>query len=476
MSYLKRLLPKTIVAQITTLVAAAVLVGVLLTFSVLVLIIGNPKARMNPEIKAASEASRIATVVREVKAAKSDAELADRIASFQTPGGNVELQPVTTLSPRSSFHLADNAFAQKVSSLLKLDWHIDPVEDKVAAGWGNAIIVRLNDDSVLVFQNSEYQVAQTFLLIQAGVALSIILVAMLVVSVYAIRWVTKPLSEFAAAARSFGRSSAEERALKVDGPREIAQVAQALNDMRKRVRSLVDERTRMLAAISHDLRTPLTRLRLRLERVSQVAERRSMLNDISTIDAMIRETLSYLRDGGSLEATALVDLPSLLQTICGEFNDIGHEVLYSGPSRFAFACQSRSLTRAVTNIIENGIKHGSLVTVVLGQAQSADAHIEISDNGPGIPPELLEKVFEPFFKADPARSPLAGRGFGLGLSIARDIIERHGGSIDLLNGSPRGLTVRMTLKGAQPAAVKRLADAEKARRPGAEPSLDLILR
>ena len=135
-----------------------------------------------------------------------------------------------------------------------------------------------------------------------------------------------------------------------------------------------------------------------------------MLNDISTIDAMIRETLAYLRDGGSSEATALVDLPSLLQTICGEFNDIGHEVHYSGPSRFAFACQSRSLTRAVTNIVENGVKHGSSVTVALGPAESADAHIDISDDGPGIPPELLEKVFEPFFKADPARSPLGSPG------------------------------------------------------------------
>jgi signal transduction histidine kinase len=476
MSYLRRFLPKTIVAQITTLVAGAILFGVLLTFSVLILIIGNPKAKMNPEIKAASEASRIATVVRDVEKAKSDAELAETIAGFQTPGGSVELQPAAALSARSGFHLADNAFAQNVSSLLKLDWHIDPVEDKVAAGWNNAIIVRLNGDNVLVFQNSEYQVAQTFLLIQAGIALSIILVAMLVVSIYAIRWVTKPLSEFAAAARSFGRSSVEETALKLDGPREIAQVAQALNDMRKRVRSLVDERTRMLAAISHDLRTPLTRLRLRLERVVQVAERRSMLNDISTIDAMISETLSYLRDGGSSEATALVDLPSLLQTICGEFNDVGHEVHYSGPSRFAFACQSRSLTRAVTNIIENGIKHGSSVTVALDQTKSADAQIEISDNGPGIAPDLLEKVFEPFFKADPARAPLGAKGFGLGLSIARDIVERHGGCITLQNGSPQGLTVRMLLKGPQPAAVRRPADAEKAGRLGAEPSLDLILR
>jgi signal transduction histidine kinase len=132
------------------------------------------------------------------------------------------------------------------------------------------------------------------------------------------------------------------------------------------------------------------------------------------------------------------------------------------------------LTRAVTNIVENGVKHGSSVTVALGTAESAN--IDISDDGPGIPSELLEKVFEPFFKADSARSPLGARGFGLGLSIAREIVERHGGSITLLNGSPRGLTVRMMLNGPRPATVLRPSDAEKARGLDAEPSLDVILR
>ena len=113
---------------------------------------------------------------------------------------------------------------------------------------------------------------------------------------------------------------------------------------------------------------------------------------------------------------------------------------------------------------------------MLGQPQSADALIEISDDGPGIPPELLEKVFELFFKADPARAPLAGRGFGLGLSIARDIIERHGGSISLLNGSTQGLIVRMTLKGPERAASKRVAEAETAHHPGAKASVDFVLR
>jgi signal transduction histidine kinase len=460
---LRRLLPKTITAQITTLVAAAVLAGVLLTFVVLASLMGNRKARMNPQLKAASEAARIATVVKEAKSTESPAELAEIISRAQSPGGSVEVETrlTTNLRVKPSQGSGHNEFAKRISDSLKSDWGIEPLENATVPDRTDAIFVRLGSDSVLVFQISEYQVAQTFLLVQAGVALSIILVAMLVISVYAIRWVTRPLSEVAEAARSFGRSSNGDRILKLDGPREIAQVAQALNEMRKRVRSLVDERTRMLAAISHDLRTPLTRLRLRSERVIDVAERGNMLNDIATIDAMIGETLAYLRDGGSAEAVMLVDLPSLIQTICGQFNDVGHEVQYSGPDRFAFACRAHALTRAVTNVIENAIKHGSSVAVRLKASVSTDAHVEISDDGPGISPDLMEKVFEPFFKADDARSPSGARGFGLGLSIAREIVERHGGSITLANIVPTGLTVRILLKRDQEAGSRGLAGTKK---------------
>jgi signal transduction histidine kinase len=446
MPSLRRLLPKTITAQVTALVAAAVLVGVFLTFIVLASLIGNPKGRMNPQLKAVSEAARIATVVKEAKLSNSSAELAEIISRAQSPGGSVDVQPTTNLSFRPHQGSDNVGYAMRISDSLKSDWGIEPLWNETVPGWTGAIIVPFGNGRVLVFQVSEYQVAQTFLLVQAGAALAIFLVAMLILSIYAIRWVTRPLSEVAEAARSFGRSSSGDRVLKLDGPREIAQVAQALNDMQKRVRSLVDERTRMLAAISHDLRTPLTRLRLRSERVTDAAERRNMLNDIATIDAMIGETLAHLRDGGSSEAVLLVDLPSLIQTICGQFNDVGDDVQYSGLARFALACQPRALTRAVTNIIENGVKHGSSVAVELKASSPTVAAIEISDDGPGISPDLLEKVFEPFFKADGARSPSGARGFGLGLSISRDIIERQGGSITLMNRYPAGLTVRILLR------------------------------
>lgn len=189
---LGRLLPKTITAQITTLVAAAVLAGVLLTFVVLASLIGNPKARMNPQLKAASEAARIATVVREAKSTKSPAELSEIISRAQSPGGSVEVetQTATNLRGKSGQGSDHNGFAKMISDSLKSDWGVEPLENATVPGWTDAIIVRLGSDSVLVFQVSEYQVAQTFLLVQAGVALSIVLVAMLVISVYAIRWVT----------------------------------------------------------------------------------------------------------------------------------------------------------------------------------------------------------------------------------------------------------------------------------------------
>jgi signal transduction histidine kinase len=446
MGHFKRFMPRAITAQIAALVTVAVLIGVLLTFGTVFLLMEGPTGRMNPRLKAASEAARIATIVRDAEAPRN--KLADVLTTAQSPGGNVEVLLLSQLTDRLGPRSDRNNFARSVLGDLQSDWGIETIEDKIASGWTNAIIVKLSDDRVLVFQNSQYQVAQTFLMIQIGVVLSIVLVATLAVSAYAIRWVIRPLSQFAAAAHSFGRSAGIDRELKVDGPREIAQVAQALNDMMKRVRSLVDERTRMLAAISHDLRTPLTRLRLRSERVVDESQRRLMLNDVATIDAMIGETLSYLRDSSSSEPAVPVDLPSLLQTICAEFSDTGHDVAYVGPDRLAFVCRQRALTRAVTNVVENGVKHGTKVIVAIDVPDPGILSIEISDDGPGIPTELLEKVFEPFFRADPARFRSGAKNFGLGLSIARDIIEGHGGSISLFNPLSGGLTVRISLKRA----------------------------
>ena len=198
----------------------------------------------------------------------------------------------------------------------------------------------------------------------------------------------------------------------------------ALHDMRERMEKLVDERTHMLEAISHDLRTPLTRLRLRAEQLTDATTSANMLRDIAVINDMVGETLAYLRDGKSGETTQLIDLPSLLQTVCAQFSDIGHDVAYHGPAHFAFDCSAHGLSRAVANIVDNAAKNADHVTVSL-EERGAGALIEVSDDGPGIPPAWREKAFEPFFKVDSARRSSGRGGFGLGLSIARDIVRGH---------------------------------------------------
>ena len=197
------------------------------------------------------------------------------------------------------------------------------------------------------------------LFVQAIGALAIITLSILFLSGYAVRWITSPLSSIASAARAFGRSEDDEPDLSLVGPREIREAAAALNDMRKRVRALVRERTLMLTAISHDLRTPLTRLRLRTERVTEEPVRAAMMQDILLISDMVGETLAYVRASDRPEPAALTDLPSLLETIAAQFLDVGHAVSYRGPDRLTFAGRAQGIGRAVTNVVENGTKYGT---------------------------------------------------------------------------------------------------------------------
>src|SRR5919106_27140 len=266
-----------------------------------------------------------------------------------------------------------------------------------------------------------------FVLAPTVLTLAIVLVFVTLLSVYAVRWIIAPLSS-------------------------VAEAAHALNDMRTRIRALLDDRTRMLAAISHDLRTPLTRLRLRAERVADQDLRDGILHEITRVTRMLDETLDYLREDVRSESTSRIDLPSVLQTICAEFADVGHAVFYEGPAHLTWTCRPGVLTRAISNVVDNAVKHGSVVTVALRARDDVVVEIDVADDGPGIASSLREKVFDPFFKGDDARSSANRSSFGLGLSIARDVVKGHGGEIDLLDRTPRGLIVRMSLPGeAKPA-------------------------
>ncbi|MDJ0511996.1 MAG: ATP-binding protein [Methyloceanibacter sp.] len=310
------------------------------------------------------------------------------------------------------------------------------------AGPREQVVLALDRENALIFEPAPRSSIWHLLLTPAALAIVIVLIFLLLVSVYAVRWFTAPLSAVASATRSFGESPADMQEVTREGPREIRQLADALNDMRDRIRGLLDDRTRMLTAISHDLRTPLTRLRLRSELVEDFGLREAMLGDIERVNRMLEETLEVMRGTEKAEEVAQVDLPSMIQTICSDFSDVGLDVCYEGPDRLAWPVRASAMSRALTNIVENGVKYGGSALVTLRTKDSV-AEIDISDDGPGIPESLRAKVFEPFFKVDDSRS--STDGFGLGLSLAREIVRRHGGDIRLRHRTPNGVIVRITL-------------------------------
>jgi signal transduction histidine kinase len=439
MGPLERLTPRSITVQISGIVVVSVLLGMALTAAILVFFgSGMPKDTSS------SVASRIAYVTRFVRAASSPAEADIILRAVQDAGVAVERVAISDLASLPNDAGLPFSFRAIVRQL-EAEPGIDVLERlRYSAGPEAQLAVGLDADHALVFNATTGAKLWRFILTPTALLLIIVLIFVLLLSIYAVRWIIAPLAAVAEAALSFGRSPRDDHAISRRGPREITQVADALNEMRTRVRALLEDRTRMLAAISHDLRTPLTRLRLRAERVGEEGLRDGMLNDIVKVGHMLDETLDYLREDGRSEAMSRVDLPSLLQTICWEFADMGDPVTYDGPARLVCTVRPRALTRALTNIVENGVKHGTAVTVTLKGTPHHGIAITIADDGNGIPVALHEKVFEPFFKADSARTR-NNSGFGLGLSIAQDIVKRHGGGISLLARQPAGLAVQILL-------------------------------
>jgi len=268
-------------------------------------------------------------------------------------------------------------------------------------------------------------------------------ISVTLLGLWAARALTAPLSSFAKAAETFSLSGAA-APLPERGPEEIRAVAKALNRMRQRIAGLIDDRTRMLAAISHDLRTPITRMRLRSEFIEDETHRSRMLADLDQMRSMLESVLSFLRNDGKFESMTLVDIASTLQLVADQFADMGHRVTYIGPDHAMAMARPEDLHRSVTNLVENAVRFGAEVTMSL--ELSADyALIDVADDGPGISDAQKDSMLEPFVRGDDARNMDEAAGFGLGLSIARAIAIAHGGELSLHDGKPRGLVVRMRI-------------------------------
>lgn len=277
-----------------------------------------------------------------------------------------------------------------------------------------------------------------------SVFLSVVLGALGVVAVSVLMsyWLTLPLRGLADGARRLFVTS-DRRPVAETGTREVRMLAAAINELQDRIRKLVDERTQMLAAVSHDLRTPLTRLRLRIAAMPDPDARRKVEADLDEMDAMIEATLSFLRDDLSAQTVERVDIMAILETLVADATDTGEQVRVEGPRHVVVAGRHLALKRALGNLIQNALKYGGMARVRVS-ADPGCVTILVQDDGPGLADDLLERVFEPFVRGEPSRARATG-GHGLGLTVARTILRRHGGDITLANGQPKGLVARVEL-------------------------------
>ena len=268
-------------------------------------------------------------------------------------------------------------------------------------------------------------------------------ISVTLLGMWAARALTAPLSSFAKAAESFSLNSTV-APLPERGPEEIRSVAKALNRMRERITALIDDRTKMLAAISHDLRTPITRMRLRCEFIEDDSHRGRMLHDLDQMRAMLESVLSFLRNDHKLESMTLVDVATTLQLVANQFDDMGHNVAYDGPEHAMATVRPDDLHRCITNLVENAVRFGSETTIRLRFSPDTMT-IDVADDGPGISDARKKFVLEPFVRGDDARNMDEAVGFGLGLSIASTIVKAHGGELSLRDRQPRGLIVSIQL-------------------------------
>ncbi len=268
-------------------------------------------------------------------------------------------------------------------------------------------------------------------------------------TIWAVRRLTAPVRTLAAAAEALGRD-VNAPPLSEDGPLETAAAAKAFNTMAGRIRRFVEDRTLLLTAIGHDLRTPITRMRLRAEFMEDDEQRAKLLQDLDEMEAMVSATIAFGRIASPNEPVSPIDLAELLRTVLDEASDaapdVADQLSYAGPDHFTARVRPQAFKRALTNIIGNAVKYGNsaLVRLVPPARGLRQIRIEVSDTGPGIPPEHMERVLQPFQRLETSRNRETG-GVGLGLPIARDIARAHGGDLVIANRPEGGARITLTL-------------------------------
>jgi signal transduction histidine kinase len=441
MTLLPRVWPRGLGGRATVVLLAAV---VLLHLGSLALYYGEA-ADASGTVLASQVAGRLSTAVRAV--ADAGPERRDEVAhALSSPHLALHWGELPVVEPEAPGAKARGATAAAELRRRILALAPDLGELAVRLGHGDPPAmpplllgsVRLRDGSWL---NVSAQLDPLAAQVPHAALLSTTLMAggVVAVAVLLLRTLTSPLRRLAGAADAMGRGP--EVRVPESGPEEARQVARAFNAMQARMGRLVADRTQALAAVSHDLRTPITRLRLRAGFLADGTAQAAMDADLDEMEAMVEATLAYL-GGQEDEAPGVVDLAVLLATLVDAAADAGHSASYSGLDHLSLVLRRLAVKRAFANLLDNALAYGGTARVTLA-ASAAGVQVWVDDDGPGIPDEALERVFEPFQRLEASRNRGTG-GTGLGLAIARQAVARERGTVRLLNRAGGGLRAEVS--------------------------------
>jgi signal transduction histidine kinase len=449
---MSRLLPRSLVGRLGLVLVVAVVVAQGIAVAIFI----SETSRVGRALARTQAVDRMATLVRAIDAAPPSSR-GDLIQAFESrlhhysasdmpllaaaATGEQEQKIVQRLRrlTRNRAHDARIALVERNRDVQDEEGTVDLLASPQALEMSVQLVdgTWLNDEAPLQRQMlPAVNVANAWLYILAGSV-----TAMIVVVVFGVRWVTRPLTALADAADRVGRGEPV-ALLSVKGPYEVERTVTAFNVMQQRLSHFMNDRLAMLAAISHDLRTPMTAARLRAEMIDDIEVRDAIVRSLTEMQSITESTLSFARDETSSEEPHAIDLASLVEAVADDLAGAGAQITIVGHDHAPYRCRPALLRRALTNLISNAIKYGKRAKITLRLA-NGHARILIDDEGPGLPQDQLERVFEPFVRIDQSRSSETG-GVGLGLSIARTIIRAHGGEVTLMN-LPGGLRAEVAL-------------------------------
>ena len=429
---MRRLIPQSLFARVTLIIVVGLAIAQLLTFAAIRYERGMALRELMMTGIERDIASSIAILDR-LPAAERGAwlgRLERRNYRFMLGGGVTGHEPA---APASA------AFAAAIVNALH-PFEVVKVAEAAQPAEGLRIEVRLADGSpVIVDARRVGMPVSDWVMWVLAVQLAVLAVC----AWLAVRLVTRPLARLAAAADELG-PDLKARNLEEEGPTEVAHAARAFNAMQRRIAGYMAERVEILAAISHDLQTPITRMRLRTEMMDNEHDQLKFRQDLDAMNALVREGVTYARTlHGATEPALRIDADALLESMIGDYEDSGQAVRLEGRIDAPIVTRPHALRRILVNLIDNALKFGNDVRVQV-HADADRLVVAVLDNGPGIPPDELEAVLKPFYRVENSRNRSTG-GTGLGLAIAHQLAMAMGAELRLQNRSEGGLEARVTL-------------------------------